>query len=112
MVGVVLGMVQNQARGNGRLDPLTSSISAVLMPMTTAFDRWGDSSTEFMGGVRDAKQLRIENRRLRDELAAVAMYTETEQRLVDEIDQLRKLIDLPSEKKRKGLCGHCRSEFL
>ncbi len=97
----MLGVVQNQAKSNGRIDPVSSFVSGALMPVTALFDRWGDSSTEFFGGVRDARALRIENRRLRAEMAAVANYAASQDRMMAEIDRLRKLVNLDPRGKTK-----------
>ena len=101
LVGIGLGMVQNQARSRGEFDPVTGSIRNVLLPMTTSLDGMGDRLTIAWGGVKESEQLRDENRRLREQLNAVANYVESQERYVAEYDRLRALIDLPAEGKEK-----------
>lgn len=101
LAGIGLGMVQNQARHQGRFDPVSSAIRQGLRPITLLFDRWGDRATVVWGGVKDSEQLRKENLRLREQLAAASLYLESQERLGMEYDKLKALIDLPAEGKEK-----------
>lgn len=101
VAGILLGVLQGQSLSRGRVDGVSAFVGGVLAPLTATFDGWGDASTEFFGGVRDARSLRQENRRLRDELAAVANYGETQDRLVSDIERLRGLMGLQATGKTK-----------
>ena len=60
-------------------------------------DSYFDSFSNFASGVRDAKSLREENQRLKDQLRAVSQYMESSERFAAEIERLRKVVNLDSQ---------------
>lgn len=101
LAGIGLGAIQNRARSVGSVDPVTQLVRNLLQPGVSMTDGVADNVDEFWRGVRDAKSLRTENQRLKDQLNAVAMYSESEKRLLDEIDRLKGLLKLDAKGKTK-----------
>lgn len=101
VAGVVFGMFQNQARAKGRADLVTSLLSNAMMPIVAPLNRLGASSTDFWNGVRDAQQLRVENRRLRDKVLALGMYQETLDRYQQQIEELQGDLGIEAPGKTK-----------
>ena len=91
MISGLAGSWQNAQRSVNRVDPISSGLRNFIDPPATTFrgiDEWG---RDFATGLVSAHSLQVENRELRNQLNAVAMYTEQVERLNLEIDQLRRL---------------------
>ena len=90
-LGPVLGGVQNRARANGRVDPLTQTIRGAVDPLAPPLIAASNASGGFFHGLVHARGLSEENARLRAEMATVALYQEQIGRLEREIRSLRKV---------------------
>ena len=89
----MLGQIQNSGVGRGRSDFFTRAVQVFVDPPASVFRTSIGHTSEFLRGVRDARQLRRENERLRGELAAMGLYQETVERLRDHVDSLRAMND-------------------
>ncbi|MCB0825536.1 MAG: rod shape-determining protein MreC [Armatimonadetes bacterium] len=94
ILGFGIGTFQNRARAQGRLDPVSNLVQSLLLPASSRIDSFFDASSDFASGVRDAKSLREENQRLKDQLHAVNQYMESSERFAVELDRLRKTVHL------------------
>lgn len=94
LVGVILGVIQNSARNNGKLDFLTATTQSVLSPPVNAWNGIANYFTNVSLGIKDADRLRKENERLRRELQIIANYSESADRLNEELNSMRQLLDL------------------
>lgn len=95
MAGVVLGRLQTSARNAGSVDVFGRISQAIEGPPSSVFATTADGITEFLTGVANARSLVVENRALKSQMAAVALYTETMDRLSQEIESLRRLQGFP-----------------
>jgi rod shape-determining protein MreC len=93
--------VQNRARAGGSLDPVSALIQAPLKPVIISLDGLADQSGTFWSGVRDAKQLRTENQKLKNELTAVRNYLDSADTQENRIRDLRGTMNLPGLGKQK-----------
>ena len=89
VLGVVLGRMQNAARSSGRVDGLTSLAHAVVGPVSGPAGSVTHATGEFFGGLFSARQLTLENQRLRALANAAELYNSQLTRLQGEIDRLR-----------------------
>jgi rod shape-determining protein MreC len=87
--------VQNGARAQARLDPLTHSVQTLAIPIARPAGGLAVGTGEFFYGLTRARRLAVENKRLYDRLVANALYVEQSSRLQREIDNLRGLLSLP-----------------
>ena len=96
-----MGSFQNRSRAVGEADPITKIVRSTVNPVVMFTDGIGDGFDDFWLGIRDGKQLRIENQRLRDEQQLYATYMESEDRLQSEVERLRGLLNLDAKGKTK-----------
>lgn len=71
-------------------------VQGVVNPPANLLNGTANGISDFGAGIFHARSLKEENRMLKSQIASVALYTETMERLHEEIDQLRKLEDLPA----------------
>ncbi len=95
VIGVFLGKWQNASRTAGHLDPISRFTQAVVGPLAGLFRSSENGFAEFMQGVVRASSLAAENRKLRSQVAAAALYLDTERLLSQRIEDLRKTLQLP-----------------
>jgi rod shape-determining protein MreC len=95
VVGVVLGKIQTTARNDGRIDPVGTAVGAAVGPVAKVLAIGVNGTSDFFSGLFAARTLKVENRSLRDLQTAASMYTEQVERLEREIDELRRLQNLP-----------------
>lgn len=89
-----MGRIQNQARAEGRVDPITSAVRWTVSPLASPIaDAW-DGAIDFLAGVAEGPALRQEVRRLRSIARAAELYRVREAALIREIDGLRSLSKL------------------
>jgi rod shape-determining protein MreC len=95
VVGVVLGRIQSAQRTNGRFDPVGKTVQTLVSPVARFGGATVDGVSDFTYGLVNAQRLTRENRRMRAELAAQSLYTETMLNLEQQYDDLRKNTGLP-----------------
>jgi len=105
VLGVLLGRWQNSARSQSRLDPVSRTIHTVVNPIAHSIDAAWDNIGDFFDGLGRSQSLVAENRRLRTLARVAAQYTETEKRLTQKIDQLRKMMGYQPEPGRKRIAA-------
>jgi rod shape-determining protein MreC len=91
VTGVALGRLQTAHRTVGRVDPISSVLQTVVSPISRPMGSLATSGNDFFAGLFSARQLSIENQRLRALAQSAALYTEQIQRLDAEIERLRTL---------------------
>lgn len=92
----MIGRVQNAARTAGRPDVFARVIQGVVNPPAALLNGAANGVSDFSAGIFHARALKAQNQMLKSEMASAALYTETMDRLNEEIDQLRKLQNLPA----------------
>ncbi len=95
ILGIFLGRVQNGARNDGRIDPVSGTIQKLVNPVATSIGSGVNSASDFVAGITQSGRLIRENRHLKQLQQAALLYVETERRQAKEIDSLRKLVGLP-----------------
>ncbi|MEQ1823953.1 MAG: rod shape-determining protein MreC [Fimbriimonadaceae bacterium] len=96
-VGFLVGSMQNRARLNGQHDLITTVVSKPFSIPGQVMDRALNSGSQsFQGLWRGAEQSRTIER-LRSEVKAASLYTETMRDLRAQNDLLRKQLNLPSD---------------
>jgi len=103
VIGAALGRLQSQSREKGSLDPVSSVIAKTVNPATKVVDTVADATRDFLSGIFSVRSLRAENRRLKSEQLATALYQEKVEALQREIDELRKLNGLDSTPGRQKI---------
>jgi rod shape-determining protein MreC len=78
------------------MDPVTETVQTLTKPVSIPTDALFEGVGDFSFGLFKARRLAVENRRLYDRLASIALYAETTERLERDIDSLRKQLRLPS----------------
>lgn len=94
-MGVVLGRVQNQSRGQGKSDVLSRTIRTVVEVPAAPLGRLAEGTSDFFGGIGRAGSLQSEVRRLRAQASIAETYMETVTSLRQEIEDLRNLMNMP-----------------
>lgn len=109
-LGFILGQAQNVSRDRGKQDFLTLSVQSVVNPGANVVTSVLTGLDNFWIGMRDAKSLKAENEQLRQMERTAGRYLETVDRLQSEIDDMRKMLDLPvpsgREKKFAKVIGY------
>ncbi len=70
-------------------------VQGVVNPPANLFTSMANGASDFQQGIFHARSLKAENRTLKSQMASVALYTETMDRLNQEVDSLRKLQNFP-----------------
>lgn len=104
-MGVVLGRVQNEARAAGKSDVVTRAVRGAVQGPAAPFRSAGDYLSNVAGSVGRATELERENERLRQLAQAAAMYVETIDALRQELEDARKLANLPQAVGRLKIPG-------
>lgn len=94
-VGIALGRMQTFSRATGKVDFVSKVVATVTSPVSQAVVRSLDGIGAFGFGFLNAQRLVTENRRLREQVLATALYTETVERLQRDIEDLRAMEKLP-----------------
>ncbi|MBL8068717.1 MAG: rod shape-determining protein MreC [Armatimonadetes bacterium] len=89
-----LGTLQNRMRGAGRLDPVSTTVQALLIRPVASLSQSMGNIDRFFAGVFSAERIKAENTRLRQLARAAADYQETVQRKDREISDLRAKLHL------------------
>jgi rod shape-determining protein MreC len=89
------------ARNNGRSDPVTLLIQAIVAPPAQVVSNSLSFTEDFLAGVRDANMLRRQNERLSAELEGMKQYQETLDRLQRQLDAVRQMNDYVAPPARK-----------
>jgi rod shape-determining protein MreC len=76
-------------------------LQRTVQPAAGFFQRIGGSLRDFGQGLFSAKALSEENRRLKEQIAAMAIYDQNVLRLTTEAEGLRKLLSLPNYGKQR-----------
>ncbi|HEY0867552.1 MAG TPA: rod shape-determining protein MreC [Fimbriimonas sp.] len=92
--GVFLARFQNAARSDGRVDPVTGAVQTAVSPVARVAGNTVRSTGDFLFGFTRARRLAVENRRLHDRLAAMALYGESVSRMQRDLNALRKTMGL------------------
>ncbi len=110
-MGVVLGRAQNQARANGRSDAISLVAKTVVEPVAAPIGRSANQTVRFFGSIGRSGELEAENARLRKLAQVAATYAETVDALRQEIEDLRKLNDMPAAVGRIKIPGRIIGYF-
>jgi len=100
-VGIFIGRMQSSGQANGRPDGLTGTLQRIVQPVAFAFQRMGGGLRDFGQGLFSAKGLAEENRRLKEQVAALSLYDQNVMRLSAEAEGLRKVLNLPTYGKQR-----------
>jgi rod shape-determining protein MreC len=102
VLGVFLGQWQTRARKAGHSDPVTAAFRVAVEPAARTVGSLASWVGDFSAGITHASSLAAENRRLRVQASALALYNEHIQDLEQEIVSLQKLqgLSLPPERTR------------
>ena len=78
LLGGILGRLQTGARNEGRIDPISNVAQRLVIPTADAIRTLDQNIQDFGQGVTNARHLTAENRALREQLAALNLYSERE----------------------------------
>ena len=87
--------MQNVNRDRGGQDFLTNAIQSVINPGAYVISGSLDGLDNFWFGFRNATTLKKENEQLRQKQRSYEMYEERIDRVQSELDDMRKMLDLP-----------------
>lgn len=96
-----MGRLQNSARDQGRLDPVSNLVQESTRRPVQFLDHQFDGWQFFFQGVGKSGSLTKENQMLREKLAAMQSQQKTIDRLSKENADLRALIQLPNYGRKK-----------
>ncbi len=90
-----MGKVQNESRKSGRSDMVSGMVRGLVEGPSRPLAGVGEAVSGFFGSFGKAATLEVENQKLRQLAQAASMYTETVEALRQELEDARKLANLP-----------------
>lgn len=96
VIGGVLGRLQTSARQAGNSDIAGTAVRTTVRPLADGLTATANWSSDFFTGIFSAAELTRQNREYKQLSHIASQYSETVDRLVKELDYLRKLNDLPA----------------
>ncbi len=93
--GWLLGRWQNLSRESGALDPASRSVQALVSPASKTIQDSADAIGDFFHGLANARSLSAENAALHSRVTALLQYEDANAGLAGQLDQVRKLMNLP-----------------
>lgn len=101
MAGVAIALLQNGARREGRVDPITHSIRAILSPGASLSANIASSAKRTLDGWSAGPSLLAENQELRAQVAGMQLYAADSILLKSELDQIKRLSEIEVPPNRK-----------
>jgi rod shape-determining protein MreC len=95
LIGVVFGRLQSTATADGKTDLVSRGVRATVEPLSRVFTSAANGTSDFFGGIFSAAELSRRNRELMQLQTIASQYADTMGRLERDIDNLRKLNDMP-----------------
>lgn len=111
-MGVLLSVWQNNARSHGSVTLVDQLIRSVCSPVSVSSGAVGRALNDYTMGAIRGSHLQDENARLKRQLNALSMYSDTVQRLQSEVDSLRKLQGLPETYNKQKIRTDITGFFL
>lgn len=101
MAGIGLALIQNSARREGRVDPVTHAIRTVISPGAEISANVASSAKRTLDGWSAGPSLQEENQELKAQVASLQLYAADSVLLKAELDQIKLLsnIAVPPERK-------------
>ena len=102
VLGLLLGMVQNNARSAHKVDRFATVIRSLINPVSAPLSGATRAASDFCSGIASARHLAAENRHLKALLVPLAMYSDTINAKDQEIDRYRAMLKfgpLPGKKR-------------
>lgn len=96
VLAILAGRFQNAARDKGHADPFTAGVRAAAAPGVKFTDDTNVRLRGFFGALASSEARQVELDRLRQFESAAKIYGQTVEGLRRDMDQLRKLHDLPN----------------
>ncbi|HMS56111.1 MAG TPA: rod shape-determining protein MreC [Fimbriimonadaceae bacterium] len=90
-IGMFLGRTQTQAKSKGSIDPISSSVQAIVNPPARLLTGLANSLEDFSNGLFGASALKRRNRDLEAQVQVSNLYAAELSRLQRELDSLRKV---------------------
>lgn len=92
----MLGQLQNRARAAGSTDFVSGFFQRLAVPGVTAIDQAKGSVDSLLKGISEGPRIKLEIKRLKQLEASYLVYEQTVESLRNELDQLRKLDQMPN----------------
>lgn len=98
---MLFSFLQSSFRSRGAVSPVDLVVRTVCSPVAWLSGKFADVSIGFVYGATGGTTLKLENERLKRQIALLSLYQENVSRLEKEVDQVRKLIDLAPTYQRE-----------
>jgi rod shape-determining protein MreC len=105
LAGVFLGRTQDSAREQGRSDLISSAFQLAIDPAAKAMTGALNGISDVGEGMFSKDDLVRKVRRLEQQVRAAALYDSHVARLQEEVDHLRKMLDLPAVASRRKVAA-------
>jgi len=111
VVGIGAGLLQTSMKNRGSISPLDTIVRTIQSPVASLSSSIATGTNGFFVGALSGDKLLLENARLKRQLSALAMYSETVSRYENEVNQLRVLNGLGETYKRPKVIADITGYF-